>query len=297
MNFNKPTLSISQQISQLRGRGLAIGNEADAEHFLKNISYYRLAGYWWPLQSDKVNHIFKPNSRFEAVIDIYNFDRSFRLLLFDAIERVEIGFRTRLIYELSLDHSAWWFEDGTLFKDSHLFRENLQLIDRELTHSREVFIKEHYAKYTAPNRPPAWKTIEILSLGHLSKLYSNLNTSPAKKRVAQSLDLPKPLFLESWLQAISLLRNLCAHHSRVWNKNLPKPPQLVPHLPKPWLNTLPSGPNKVYAPLCCIKYLLNTVSPDNSLTTQLVSLFDQYPAIDGKALGFEDSWSAEALWQ
>ena len=198
---------------------------------------------------------------------------------------------------MSLDHGAWWFEDGTLFKDNRLFRDNLQLIDSELIRSKEVFIQEHYLKYATPNRPPSWKTIETLSMGHLSKLYNNLNTSPAKKRIAHTLDIPKPHFLESWLQAISLVRNLCAHHSRVWNKNLPKPPLLLPRLPKPWLVQLPTGPNKVYASLCCIKYLLNTVSPGNSLTTKLTTLFNEYPNIDQKALGFESDWSTEPLWK
>lgn len=297
MHFDKSTLSLTQQVSQLKARGLVIDDEPTAERFLQNVSYYRLAGYWWPLQADKANHTFKPGSRFNTVIDIYNFDRSFRLLLFDAIERIEIGFRTRLIYELSLTYGAWWFENPVLFRDNRLFRENLKLVDSELIRSKEVFIQEHKRKYTTPERPPAWKTIETLSLGHLSKLYSNLNNLPEKKRIAQSLGVPKPLFLESWLQSVSLLRNLCAHHSRVWNRNLPKPPQLVPRLPNAWLNQLPTEPNKVYAPLCGIKYLLNVVSPDNSMTSRLVNLFDQYPNIDQKALGFEANWSAEPLWQ
>lgn len=296
-HFSKPALSLSQQVAQLKARGLLINDETAAELVLRNVSYYRLAGYWWPLQSDKINHIFKSGSRFDTVVDIYNFDRSLRLLLFDAIERVEIGFRTRLIYELSLGYGAWWFEDASLFKDNRLFRENLQLIDNELARSKEVFIQEHKNKYANPARPPAWKTIETLSLGHLSKLYNNLNNIPEKKRIAQSLGIPKPYFLESWLQAVSLLRNLCAHHSRVWNKNLPKPPQLIPLLPGAWITQFPTGANKVYAPLCCIKYMLNVVSPANDLTVRLTDLFRLYPNIDPQALGFVDAWSNEPLWR
>lgn len=297
MHFSKPALSLSQQIAQLKARGLAIDDEQAAEHFLRNISYYRLAGYWWPLQADKVNHIFKPGSHFDQIIEIYNFDRVFRLLLFDVIERIEIGFRTRLIYELSLIYGAWWFEDETLFSDSDLFDKNLRLIDSELERSREVFIQEHNAKYTNPSRPPAWKTIETLSLGHLSKLYKNLTNSPAKKEIARSLGIPKPHFLNSWLHSLSLLRNLCAHHSRVWNKNLSSPPQLMERLPNRWLNQLPTGPNKVYASLCCIKYLLNAVSPENQLSADLGNMFHRFPNIDKRALGFVDGWEVEPLWQ
>jgi abortive infection bacteriophage resistance protein len=298
MQFNKPVLTISQQISQLKNRGLQINDEARAEHFLLNISYYRLAGYWWPLQSDKINHIFKPGSQFETVVDLYNFDRAFRLLLFDAIERIEIGFRTRLIYQLSLGYGPWWFENATLFKNQQHFVDMLKLIDNELLHSREVFIQEHKFKYTSPQRPPAWKTIETLSFGHLSKLYSNLlNSITEKDEIAKSLDVPNAHFLESWLQAISLLRNLCAHHSRVWNKNLPKPPRLPNRLPKAWLNQLPDGVNKVYAPLCCIRYMLGTIHPNTGFTQHLQDLFTHYPTVDSSALGFPNTWNQEPLWQ
>ena len=93
MICKKVATTIQEQIVQLQARGLAIADVRRAEHFLSNISYYRLEGYWWPMQSDKQDHVFKPNSRFEDVIALYNFDRELRLLVFDVIERIEIGFR------------------------------------------------------------------------------------------------------------------------------------------------------------------------------------------------------------
>ena len=101
MIYNKPAFTIQQQIDQLKTRGLIITDEASAAGLLQNISYYRLAGYWWPMQANKTNHTFKPNSTFENVIAIYNFDRELSLLIFDVIERIEIGFRTKLMYHLS----------------------------------------------------------------------------------------------------------------------------------------------------------------------------------------------------
>ena len=101
MIYNKIAITIQEQITLLQGRGLQVNDIAIAEHFLSNISYYRLEGYWWPMQADKVKHIFKPNSRFEDVIALYNFDRELRLLIFDVIERIEVGFRTKVIYHLS----------------------------------------------------------------------------------------------------------------------------------------------------------------------------------------------------
>jgi abortive infection bacteriophage resistance protein len=88
MQYSKPASTISEQIELLKRRGLYINDDNSAAHYLNNISYYRLEGYWWPMQRDKINHFFKPHSRFEDVISLYNFDRELRILLFDVIERI-----------------------------------------------------------------------------------------------------------------------------------------------------------------------------------------------------------------
>lgn len=297
MQFQKPAISIQDQLALLKARGLQIQNDSIAEHFLSNISYYRLAGYWWSLQADKVNHLFKTGSTFETVINIYNFDRELRLLLFSAIERIEIGFRTRLIYQLSHQYHPYWFEDVSLFKDATHFTQNLTLIDDELKRSKEVFVTEHFAKYTSPVRPPAWKTIEILSLGHLSKLYANLqNSLPEKDNIARSMGLPNAHYFGTWIQSISLIRNLCAHHSRIWNKNLPARPRLLQNLPNNWLTNVPPNTNKLYANICCMKYLLDVVNPQNQFADKLKGLFQKYPNISPMALGFTVSWESELLF-
>jgi abortive infection bacteriophage resistance protein len=202
VKYTKPSITIAQQISQLKGRGLIIANEPSATRFLQNISYYRLAGYWWPMQADKTFHIFKPKSTFENVIAIYNFDRELRLLLFDVIERIEIGFRTKLIYHLSQEISPWWFEDVSLFKNAVEHTESLLAIDRELRQTKEVFIKEHYKKYHSDTRrPPAWKTLEVVSFGVLSKLYGNLkNTITSKDKIASELGTVNHTFLPIYVR-------------------------------------------------------------------------------------------------
>ncbi|GAB3203115.1 abortive infection bacteriophage resistance protein [Pontibacter aydingkolensis] len=187
--YRKAAISIDDQIEQLKSRGLIVPDEAKAKQVLENISYYRLAGYWWSMQSDKVSHSFKSNSTFDNILAIYNFDRELRLLLFDVIEKIEIGFRTKLIYHLSHEVSPWWFENGNLFKNLVEHTETLLLIDRELRQTKEVFIKEHYKKYhTDSRRPPAWKTLEVVSFGALSKLYGNLKpTVKSKDLIAADL--------------------------------------------------------------------------------------------------------------
>jgi abortive infection bacteriophage resistance protein len=107
MIYSKKVCTIEEHIVQLIERGLTIKNIETAKHCLANVSYYRLAGYWWPMQSDKINHFFKPESTFDDVISLYNFDCELRILLFDVIEKIEISLRTKLIYHLSHEFDAW----------------------------------------------------------------------------------------------------------------------------------------------------------------------------------------------
>lgn len=144
--FEKRPLKIQEQVNQLIKRGLIIEDNDNVYHYLSQISYYRLAGYWWPMQADKVKHIFKPQSRFSDVIALYNFDRELRLLLFDVIEKIEISLRTKLIYHLSHEFSPWWFQDTSIFENTSSLIQTLASIDEEVERSKDAFIKEHKKK-------------------------------------------------------------------------------------------------------------------------------------------------------
>ncbi|UWX57733.1 Abi family protein [Chlorobaculum sp. MV4-Y] len=301
MHYNKQSISLPQQIQQLKSRGLCITDESAAEHHLRNISYYRLAGYWWPMQSDKVNHVFKPNSRFEDVIALYSFDSDLRLLVFKAIERIEIGLRTRMINHLSQEIDPWWFENQAIFTDQKAFTTNLSSLDRELRKSREVFIQEHFKKYHADHRrPPAWKSLEVASFGLLSKRYGNLKPGiKSKDTIASELGTVNHTFLKSWLQSISQIRNICAHHSRLWNKNLPGRPKLMANPPLLWVLNSPHvlKHHQLYVHLCCMKYLLDAISPGHRFPRRLKHLFQPYRTVDQNALGFPAQWQADPFWQ
>lgn len=298
--YRKAAVSIDDQINQLKLRGLIIHNETEAKKVLENISYYRLAGYWWAMQADKTSHNFKRNSTFDNVLAIYNFDRELRHLLFDVIEKIEIGFRTKLIYHLSHEISPWWFEDSSIFKNQVEHTETLLLIDRELRQTREVFIKEHYKKYhTDKRRPPAWKTLEVVSFGSISKLYGNLKSSVKSKDViARDLGTVNHTYLPSWLQSLTQIRNICAHHGRLWNKNLPGRPKLLSKPPNKWIKDVPKPDeyHMLYIHLSCMKYLLNVVDSNNDFTYRIKDLLSRYPNIDPRALGLKINWDGEPLW-
>ncbi len=301
MIYSKPALTIPDQIVKLQQRGLIINDLKLAEHFLINVGYYRLSGYWITMQSDKVNHIFKPNSTFENVIAIYQFDRELRILLFDIIERIEIALRTRMVYHLSHEVSPWWFENSTIFKNTVAHTDTLISIDRELQQTKEEFIKEHYLKYhTDTRRPPAWKTLNICSFGTISKLYGNLaDALLSKDSIAKEFGTVNKSYLPSWLQAVSQIRNICAHHGRIWNRNLPSKPKLMPKPPNKWITNLPVGNdlNKLYIQICCMKYLFDTIESGNHISQRIQQLFKKYPNIDQTAMGFQSGWENEPLWK
>jgi abortive infection bacteriophage resistance protein len=299
--FDKKPLTIQVQIGQLIDRGLLITDDDNAKHYLSLISYYRLAGYWWPMQADKENHIFKPNSRFADVIALYNFDRELRLLLFDVIEKIEIALRTKLIYHLSHEFDPWWFQNPSLFNDTGELVKTLSSIEEEIARSKDIFIKEHKSKHKDDLRfPPAWKTLELTSFGSLSKLYGNLkNTVKSKDTIAQDFGTVNHTFLPSWLQGIAQIRNFCAHHSRLWNKKLPGQPKLLPKPPFPWIVDVPREHefNMLYVHLCCMKYLLNIIQPENNFTLCLNNMLIKYQNVDPHALGLKNNWQNEPLWK
>ena len=146
---------------------------ANAPHFLANISYYRLKGYWWEMQSNLITHTFNQGSYFEDVIDLYNFDRHSRLLIFDAIERIEVSLRTKLIYYLSLKYGPLFYLDYNIFTDGINQMSTVGHLSSEINRSREQFILEHKSNHKA-DIPECWKALEVGSVGTLSKIYKNL---------------------------------------------------------------------------------------------------------------------------
>lgn len=299
MKYTKQPLSFDEQVNLLRGRGLTVEDTDRARNYLSNISYYRLSAYMLPFQykDESAEHKFRAGTTFDDVLDLYLFDRELRLLVFDVIERLEIAFRAQLIYCYSTVHDAWWFEDPLHYTNNFFYSKNLARIDEEIERSGEVFIDHFKIKYDAAQRPPAWMTFEVVSMGLLSKLYRNLSMSDSKKAIARHFHLPTPYILESWMQSITYVRNVCAHHSRLWNRVLTLKPQLPKNTRNPFLGNRDINPNKLYAFLSCCLYLLKVINPKTNFGTHFRQLLKTYPTVNLKAMGFPENWEQEVLWQ
>lgn len=296
---SKPPLTIANQISLLKSRGMSFTSKKKANHYLSNISYYRLKGYWWDMQSNKVNHVFQPNSSFESVIERYNFDRHLRLILFDAIERIEIALRTKMIYHLSLAYGSNWYENASLFTDENKHSNNLAKLQKGFGYSNEIFAKEHKRTHS-DETPESWKMMEIASMGSLSKFYKNLNHQlPEKSIIAREMGLNLHNELSSWLEAIAYIRNIIAHHSRLWSRNMVKTPKSRLNSPIGlWLSKPlePVQKKKPFLIICAMLYLCNIVTPTHSIKNKILYLFEQNPNIPIYKLGFLNNWENEPIW-
>jgi len=168
MQYNKPAITLTQQIQTLKQRGLIINDEAYAERLLGSIGYFRLAQYWRVLEADKVNHTFKPNSTFEKVLALYNFDKELKILIFSALQTIEVAMRAKVIYHFSMKHGAFWFMDEKLADKKSSFDENLEKLRAEVSRSYEDFIKDHTLKYDTPENVLANDILKYLFVEQLN---------------------------------------------------------------------------------------------------------------------------------
>ncbi len=300
ITFNKPALTLDEQIDLLVSRGLEISCRESARQYLQFIGYYRLSGYCIhfqdnqdTLEGNKV-HRFKPGTTFEQILSHYTFDRKLRVLLIDAIERIEVAFRTTLSNTMCLNHGPHWYLNESLFCVDKYFNHTLFLdrIDRHISDNKKLpFIHHYSSKYDNPSRPPSWMVMEILPIGSLSRLYLKLKFQSDRKQVAGVYGL-NPRLLSSWIHSVAYLRNLCAHHSRVWNKVF----TISPEIAKEHSGFLKHN-NRLFAQTVIINAFLKVISPDSNWPSRLKELFDEYPTIPIEAMGFSENWHQEAFWQ
>lgn len=299
MKYNKEPISISDQISLLKSRGLIVDDEDAAKKTLSVISYFRFANYLRPFEADKTSHKFKVGKLFDDAVSLYYFDKDLRSIIFNAIQTVEIALRTRVVQYFSMKHGPFWFMDTGLFKDKKVHDDCIKTIQSELSRTNEDFIKTHFAKYDFPEMPPAWKTLEVVSFGTLGKLYSNFKDNAVKKEVARSFNVPQHEYLESWIAGLAALRNCCAHHARVWNRVYPIKPKLpsAKKMRSEWIDVSNVAHNRLFAILCCLLYWVNHIKTNNTVKTEILKLLGNYPIVDTMAMGFPSSWESDPLWR
>ena len=138
MEYTKQPISVEEQIEMLKRRGLIIDDEAEAISVLERISYFRLACYWRPMEQDKVQHVFKPDSHFSNVLALYQFDSELKAFLFSPIQQIEIAVRTRMIQQFSMKYGSFWFMERQLFNSEEIFQKHLNSLRKAIDKTNET---------------------------------------------------------------------------------------------------------------------------------------------------------------
>ncbi|GBG39419.1 Abi family protein [Mycobacterium montefiorense] len=319
-------MSVGQQVERLAKHGLEVGDTAHADRVLGSIGYYRLTGYLYPFRTSeeyfdedgrtriRVLSDFQPGTALMHAEKIIDFDRRLRILVLDGLEHVEVAARMRIGYVVGRA-SPFAYEDPTYF--THTFTADgtdvrapspskhvqwLQRVNERQAGSDEQFVEHFRDKYD--DRMPVWALTEILELGHLSVLYRGINQKDAEE-IAVSFGVPTKRMMASWLAALNYVRNVAAHHARLFNRKL----QNAPSRPKvgqiPTLDHLRASEEakRVYGSynaLAVIAYLLTSIEDDADWATRLTALLREFPtshALTVESLGAPLDWETLDLWR
>lgn len=314
--YNKPPLTYTEQVELLISRGLLVSDKKRAERHLSNISYYRLSAYMRTYKQATNGALlddFTPGTTWDMVYNLYVFDRKLRLLVFDAIERLEVAIRTQIIYQLSHKYGSHWQDDKNIFNSpktitlrdgskvvKDVYVDIQRHIKEQLNNNKaEEFIQHYCRKYDSPENPPSWMSVEVMYFNHLSRICTELKNRSDKTEIARYFSLPPDIFC-SWLHTINYVRNICAHHARLWNRGLDiTPKELKFSRMRVWISKPDTVERRrIYYFLCMLNYLLQTINPTSTFKQRLKALLEEYSEIvSTDAMGFPHDWVNEKIWE
>jgi len=294
MKYDKPPLSFEEQADLLIKRGLFVDRTLLIDR-LKNVNYYRLSGYLYPYR--QTNDNYKSGTTFERVWRHYTFDRRLRLIVMDAIERFEVSIKTQLIYAFAHSTGAFGYAELNNFPNisSEKHERLIKTIADEANHSKEKFVNHFRSKYgDTHHHLPLWMAGEIMSFGCALTIYRGM-PDKIKKYISAHYRIPDAV-LTSWFQTINVIRNICAHHSRLWNKELGVKP-FIPRKKKypEWHEPVAISQHRIFGILTILHYLLRISAPQSKWKMRLNTLLDEYPEISRWSMGFPDNWKESPL--
>lgn len=316
----KPWRSYAAQLAQLRERGLQVEDEAAALNYLARLGYYRLSGYWYPMrevdqhasaQQGKAvrSDGFVPGSRFQSVVQLYVFDKKLRLLALDALERIEMAVRVDVAHVLGkrdpLGHLKPECLHGgftkTVQKKGPAAGKTLHqvwlakyenLLSRPQTR-KQTFVQHHLQQY---GELPVWAAVEVWDFGLLSWMFAGLQYED-QQTIAHRYGAADGKALGQWLRSLNMIRNVAAHHSRLWNLNVL---ELSP-VPAGWPTQL--KPARPFFYFCLMQHLLGRICPNSTWGARLAQLLeDDFPQTAQGVLALSDfglypGWKGDALWR
>lgn len=298
--YTKQAKTTPQLLAHLLAKGLAVPDQAKALHSLDLIGYYRLLIYMRPLQNSHTK-IFYPAVEFDDVMALYDFDRRLRLICLDAVERIEVALRAAITNTLAPDPAAGphFYLDATHFSNAPGHTAFMKAVCDPNTAKHQPV--DHYLKtYHTPPHAPIWAILEAVTFGPLSHLYANLQISH-RKAIAIAFGFDEKV-LVNWFKSINMLRNVCAHHSRLWNKNnLVNAPLQVNALKAEFPSHADRG--RVAARAVTLVALLRVIDPTSNWKQRFKSVVQSCPAgtlqkagLAETIMGFSPGWDQRAFW-
>jgi len=304
MLYDKPATTIDEQIDLLQTRGM-VGDVALMRRWLETVGYYRLSAYWLPFETPPAagstrSKAFPPGTQFADIVDIYVFDRKLRLLVTEAVERVEIAIRSRWTHNMTLAHGSHAHLQRECFASGKDHIALLSQLCARVESSSEVFIEHYGKKYDDPFLPPLWMVTELMTLGELSRWFAATKDPKVKDAVAKDLGLPSRDVLDGTLQLLSYIRNICAHHGRLWNrhtvKRLPFIKRFKADLVVDTNGNQNQPSNQIYNALVALIHLMRRQSDDTTFPTRVAQLVLTRSEQQQRAMGFPPDWQQRPCW-
>lgn len=297
MKYSKPPLTFEDQADLLISRGMT-GDRNDIISRLSAVNYYRLSGYWHTFRK-LPEQMFRDGTTFEKVWKRYAFDRHLRLLVMDAVERVEIAIRTQLAY-----HHAHTYKNSFAYAEDPLSTPGwdqekrdrfLDILANEMKTSKETFVDHFRSKYGAAHVfMPIWMAAEIMTFGQMLTLFRG-SSPQIKHAVASTLGIHDTV-AESWLLMLNTIRNICAHHGRLWNRGLGVKPKIPKRDPQ-WHTPVLVANDRMFGVLTILKYCLDYIAPQSAWPKRFTELIGTFPNIPLTSMGFPKNWERCPIWK
>lgn len=311
-----------EQLEHLRALGMDV-DETQFNQWVGSVGYHRLSSYWYvareseegKAETDGKPRQFRNKTRFEDVVALYEADRKLRTLIHDGMERVEVALRAQLIEQLCLraERDPLVYLDASTFREKFNHLEWIATIFRRLSRAKQRSESIRHYSVAYSGRYPLWVVAEAMDFTDASTLYSGLNLADQMaiaERIGiffdwaalssnQKRKMEKRHHLAAWLEQLTVLRNTCAHHGRVWNNAFPPAPTSVfrNYIPLPNLPECQSV--KIFGSLVVMSQILNTVSPGTSWPQKVCGLllddFLANPLVKRSQLGIPRTWDEQGL--
>lgn len=269
--MGRQATDVDAQIQLLKDRGLYIDDDEKAKEYLLDIGYYRLGFYWHYFEVDE-NHNLREGISLDDIIKLYYFDVDLRNLLGKYLYRIEVHFRTQVVYHISNHYlqSPTWFNDPRVVNAP--FIQKLPKIYNDKFKSKNVPIRDHHAKYINDIYAPTWKTLEFFTFGQVYTLFKNLKEDVVKQKVSDAYQIRDIEVLENHILALINIRNICSHSGVLFDCNQPLG---IRRIPNKRYRLRTRNQTNLNASIRLILFVLSKVSQNraNDLERELIALF------------------------